>query len=334
MIMYLHSMKVRKLAQKCFLVLQNRLDLHQTTCNILRCTIMTTTNGATAHQTTSSDSSAPSAHEIPCLDKGFVRLVDYMGSDAAIVQAARVSYGSGTKQVNEDRGLIRYLMRHTHSTPFEMVEFKFHVKLPVFVARQWIRHRTANVNEYSGRYSIMKDEFYVPEPEQIRLQSTTNKQGRSEQTVNADEAAQILALMEISQEDSYAEYEQLLEQNLAREIARINLPMSLYTEWYWKIDLHNLFHFLRLRMDAHAQYEIRVYAEAMAQIVKEIVPFAYEAFEDYALHAVRLTRPELRVVKQLLQRLGGAELTDEELAACGLSKREVAEFRQKLDGMR
>jgi thymidylate synthase (FAD) len=280
-----------------------------------------------------SSSVSPSLREIACLDKGFVRLVDYMGSDAAIVQAARVSYGTGTKQVNEDRGLIRYLMRHAHSTPFEMVEFKFHVKLPVFVARQWIRHRTANVNEYSGRYSVMKDEFYVPAPEQTRFQSATNKQGRADEGFSDGEAAHILAVMSAAQKEAYAEYEELLEKNLAREIARINLPMSLYTEWYWKIDLHNLFHFLRLRMDAHAQYEIRVYAEAMARLVRDVVPLAYEAFEDYALNAVRLTAPELQAMKLLLEQVGETALSDDALAACGLSKREMAEFRAKVARM-
>lgn len=268
--------------------------------------------------------------QIPCLDKGFVRLVDYMGDDAAIVQAARVSYGTGTKQVNEDRGLIRYLMRHAHTTPFEMVDFKFHVKLPVFVARQWIRHRTASVNEYSGRYSIMKDEFYVPEPAQVRLQSATNKQGRSDETPPEQETEAILQALHLSQAESYSEYEELLDKNLARELARINLPMSLYTEWYWKINLHNLFHFLRLRLDAHAQYEIRVYAEALAELVKPIVPFAFEAFEDYVLHSFRLTKPEISALRQLLSTVDSLELDDATLAACGLSKREMAEFRDKM----
>jgi thymidylate synthase (FAD) len=272
--------------------------------------------------------------EIPCLDKGFVRLVDVMGSDAAIVQAARVSYGAGTKQVSEDRGLIRYLLRHAHTTPFEMVEFKFHVKLPMFVARQWIRHRTANVNEYSGRYSIMKDEFYVPELDQVRFQSATNKQGRSEHAMNPEDAAAMIAQMAASQAEAYAEYEALLDKNLARELARINLPQSLYTEWYWKIDLHNLLHFLRLRLDSHAQYEIRVYAEALAECVRAVVPVAFEAFEDYVLHAVRFTRGERKALERLLGRLKAAqlhaELSDEELRECGLSKREMDEFRAKL----
>lgn len=266
--------------------------------------------------------------EIPCLDKGFVRLVDVMGNDDAIVQAARVSYGAGTKKVHEDRGLIRYLLRHKHTTPFEMVEFKFHIKLPIFVARQWIRHRTANVNEYSGRYSEMKDEFYVPAPEHIRPQSAQNRQGRSNETLPEDESTRLAAAMEESQVKLYDEYQHYLESGVAREIARINLPVSNYTEWYWKIDLHNLFHFLRLRMDDHAQYEIRVFAEALAAIVREIVPVAWEAFEDYALGAVQFSRPEMRA---LVQMLGEARLSPEELTALGLKGREQREFIEKME---
>jgi thymidylate synthase (FAD) len=265
---------------------------------------------------------------IPCLDKGFVRLVDVMGDDAAIVQAARVSYGSGTKKVHEDRGLIRYLLRHMHTTPFEMVEFKFHVKLPIFVARQWIRHRTANVNEYSGRYSEMKDEFYLPAPDQVRAQSTSNKQGRADESFPADEAQAMIRMMQATQQHAYDEYQQLLEKDLAREVARINLPVSNYTEWYWKIDLHNLFHFLRLRIDAHAQYEIRVYAQAMADLVKPYVPLAYEAFEDYILHSQRFSRLELRALASLLrERPESAEA----LSQFGLNGREAAEFLAKLE---
>ncbi len=225
-----------------------------------------------------SDKDALLGKRIDCLDKGFVRLIDVMGDDAAIVQAARVSYGSGTKKVLEDRGLIRYLLRHAHTTPFEMVEFKFHVKLPIFVARQWIRHRTANVNEYSGRYSEMKDEFYTPNPNDIRPQSVLNKQGRSEETLPDGMAEQAANAFKAGQDEAYAQYQEFLEQGIAREIARINLPVSNYTEWYWKIDLHNLFHFLRLRIDSHAQYEIRVFAEAIAELVKPFVPHAWEAF--------------------------------------------------------
>ncbi len=265
--------------------------------------------------------------EISCLDKGFVRLIDVMGDDDAIVQAARVSYGAGTKRVTEDRGLIRYLLRHLHTTPFEMVEFKFHIKLPIFVARQWIRHRTANVNEYSGRYSEMKDEFYVPSLEQIRPQSTTNKQGRSELTLPPDVAAQIATRMEATQRELYDEYQSLLGEDLARELARINLPVSNYTEWYWKIDLHNLFHFLRLRIDPHAQYEIRVYGEAMAELVKQVVPIAWEAFEDYILHSTKFSRNELTALASMLS----TDLPNEaDLEKFGLKGREAREFLEKV----
>ena len=274
----------------------------------------------------------PQAEEIldkehKCLNAGFVRLVDYMGGDESIVQAARVSYGKGTKTVNEDRGLIRYLMRHMHTTPFEMVELKFHIKLPIFVARQWIRHRTANVNEYSGRYSVMKDEFYVPEHEAIHFQSLKNKQGRRADEVPEDLRKRVLEILTNSQRQLYGEYEKMLEEDIARELARINLPLSLYTEWYWKIDLHNLFHFLRLRIDPHAQYEIRVYGEAMAEITKKVAPFAWEAFEDYALRAEKFSRLEMNVIADRLDTDG---LTQEYLVSKGFSKREADEFLAKL----
>ena len=278
-----------------------------------------------------SDKDALLGKRIDCLDKGFVRLIDVMGDDAAIVQAARVSYGSGTKKVLEDRGLIRYLLRHAHTTPFEMVEFKFHVKLPIFVARQWIRHRTANVNEYSGRYSEMKDEFYTPNPNDIRPQSVLNKQGRSEETLPDGMAEQAANAFKAGQDDAYAQYQEFLEQGIAREIARINLPVSNYTEWYWKIDLHNLFHFLRLRIDSHAQYEIRVFAEAIAELVKPFVPHAWEAFEDYVLNAHRMTAPELKVLKHLLESMEFP--SDETLAELGLKGREAVEFKDKMRGM-
>ncbi|MDA3844325.1 MAG: FAD-dependent thymidylate synthase, partial [Candidatus Kapabacteria bacterium] len=213
--------------------------------------------------------------QIDCLDKGFVRLVDYMGDDAAIVQAARVSYGKGTTSKKQDAELIRYLLRHRHTSPFEMVEFKFHVKLPIFIARQWIRHRTANVNEYSGRYSEMKNEFYIPEPDQIRKQSTLNKQGRSDKALPYEEAKAIIEQLDAVQQNLFNEYNGMLEKDLARELSRINLPLSTYTEWYWKIDLHNLLHFLRLRIDHHAQYEIQVYGLAIAELIKAVVPMAY-----------------------------------------------------------
>ena len=250
--------------------------------------------------------------KIPCLDRGFVYLVDYMGGDASIVQAARVSYGLGTKTVNEDRGLIRYLMRHAHTTPFEMVELKFHVKLPIFVARQLIRHRTANVNEYSGRYSIMPDEFYLPAAEHVSLQSRTNRQGGGER-VDDERAAEVIALLEAEQRTVRDGYERMLEWDIRRELARVNLGVAQYTEWYWKIDLHNLFHFLRLRLDDHAQYEIRVYAQAMAQIVRSVAPVAYEAFEDYVLEADRYSGLELETLKRLLGAREGGWPADEEI---------------------
>lgn len=266
--------------------------------------------------------------EFKVLDHGFVRLVDYMGSDAAIVQAARVSYGAGTKKVTEDRGLIRYLMRHRHTTPFEMVEFKFHVKLPIFVARQWIRHRSANVNELSGRYSVMKEEFYLPVPEDIRYQSTVNKQGRSTEEVPDELKRKILDYLVKSQKEAYETYSEYVDTGLARELARINLPLSLYTEWYWKIDLHNLFHFLRLRMDVHAQKEIRDYAVIMADMVKTVCPVAYEAFMDYSVNAVTLSGCELRAMKEHFKDYSPSL---EELTETGLSKREAREFLEKLD---
>lgn len=271
------------------------------------------------------------SYEQKVLDHGFVRLVDYMGDDNAIVQAARVSYGAGTKTLSSDRQLIRYLMRHRHTTPFEMCELKFHVKLPIFVARQWIRHRTANVNEISGRYSEMVDEFYVPELEQIRPQSLVNKQGRSESAFEEAEAQEIQAQLQQTQKELYTEYKDSLDKNLARELARINLPLSLYTEWYWKIDLHNLFHFLHLRLDAHAQYEIRVFAEAMATITKELFPIAYEAFEDYRLHSIGFTGPEIKIIQQLLS---SKDFSLEQLVELGLSKRESSEFVKKLSFIR
>ncbi|MCU0911795.1 MAG: FAD-dependent thymidylate synthase, partial [Rhodobacteraceae bacterium] len=239
----------------------------------------------------------------PVLDHGFIRVIDYMGDDAAIVQAARVSYGAGTKHVSNDEGLIRYLMRHWHSTPFEMCEVKLHVKLPVFVARQWIRHRTANVNEYSARYSILDREFYIPAPEALAAQSTVNNQGRGE-VLEGAEAARVLDTLKRDAAQAYDSYEAMLSQEgqkgLARELARMNLPMNIYTQWYWKTDLHNLFHFLRLRADAHAQYEIRVYAEAIAACVRDWVPLAYAAFEDYRMGGVTLSAKAIAVLKRRL----------------------------------
>lgn len=265
--------------------------------------------------------------EFKCLDGGFVRLVDVMGDDAAIVQAARVSYGQGTKTISEDRGLIRHLMRHRHTSPFEMVEFKFHVKLPIFVARQWIRHRTANVNEYSGRYSEMKDEFYVPDPAQIRLQSLSNRQGRSDEALTDSKASEIVEMFSASQQKLYEEYSSVLQAGVAREIARINLPLSSYTEWYWKIDLHNLFNFLRLRLDADAQWEIRVYAERIEEIVKPIVPLAYEAFEDYSLKSITFSANELKIIKDLI----AENLSDDtDFTKYNIKGGEIREFKEKI----
>ena len=265
--------------------------------------------------------------EFRVLDRGFVRLVDYMGGDEAIVQAARVSYGEGTKKVHEDRGLIRYLMRHKHTTPFEMLEFKFHVKLPIFVARQWIRHRSANVNEYSGRYSIMKEEFYVPEPEDIQRQSERNKQGRAEEQVPLELQQKFIDYLNSSQKDAYERYLEFIDQGIARELSRINLPLSLYTEWYWKIDLHNLFHFLRLRLDEHAQMEIREYAKVMSEMVRAVCPIAWEAFNDYTLTGETFSGPELALMKEQL-----ASVTQDlkQLTDGGLSKGEAQEFQEKL----
>jgi len=238
---------------------------------------------------------------IPVLDKGFVRLVDYLGGDQRIVQAARVSYGAGTKSVRQDRGLIHYLMKHEHTSPFEQVVLTFHTKMPIFVARQWVRHRTARLNEISGRYSIMRDEFYVPETDQLRVQSADNKQARGEETLPAESAETIRQEMAEDQGLLYRHYEGMLETGLAREIARANLPLSLYTEWYWQCDLHNLLRFLRLRLDAHAQYEIRVYAEAMATCVRAVAPIAFEAFEEHVMGAVTLSRAEAQQLGAMLQ---------------------------------
>lgn len=259
----------------------------------------------------------------PVLDHGFVRVIDYMGDDSAIVQAARVSYGAGTKHVQNDEGLIRYLMRHWHSTPFEMCEVKFHVKLPVFVARQWIRHRTANVNEYSARYSILDREFYIPEPGALAAQSTVNNQGRGA-VLEGAEAARVLEMLKSDATRAFDSYEAMLsqdgQQGLARELARMNLPMNTYTQWYWKTDLHNLFHFLRLRADAHAQMEIRVYAEAMEAIVADWVPLAFAAYRDYRAGGVNLSAQAVECVRRMLK---GEAVTQE---TSGMSKGEWREF--------
>jgi thymidylate synthase (FAD) len=268
---------------------------------------------------------------VPLLDHGFVRCIDYMGDDAAIVQAARVSYGRGTRRVSEDAGLIRYLMRHRHSTPFEMCEIKFHVKLPIFVARQWIRHRMASVNEYSARYSVLDREFYIPAPEQLAAQSANNRQGRGD-VLTGHEAEHVLGMLrddagrcydhyaEMLNEDATGEPADPARQGLARELARMNLTLNMYTQWYWKIDLHNLLNFCSLRADAHAQYEIRVYADAILDMVKAWVPAAYDAFRDYRLGAVTLSGQMLAGLKRML----AGEAVEQ--ADSGLSKREWTEM--------
>ncbi|MBX7131604.1 MAG: FAD-dependent thymidylate synthase [Fimbriimonadaceae bacterium] len=261
--------------------------------------------------------------EIPVLNKGFVRLVDYLGGDQRIVQSARVSYGAGTKSFRQDRGLIHYLLKHEHTSPFEQVVLTFHTKMPIFVARQWVRHRTARLNEISGRYSVMKDEFYLPEPDQVRFQSESNKQARSDEALPLAEAMQIIEAMEAEQKAVYANYESMIEKGVARELARANLPISLYTEWYWQIDLHNLFHFLRLRMDAHAQYEIRVFAEALAQCARAVAPLAYEAFEEHVLGSVRFSRAECEALTALMD---GRPVA--------LEGKKLAEFELKLAAVR
>ncbi|WP_374303182.1 FAD-dependent thymidylate synthase [Ferrovibrio sp.] len=265
------------------------------------------------------------------LDHGFVRVIDYMGDDSAVVQAARVSYGRGTKKVSEDRGLINYLMRHRHTTPFEMCEIKYHVKLPIFVARQWIRHRTANVNEYSARYSILDNEFYIPAPDQLAAQSSSNRQGRGDLLTGA-EAARVLDLLKRDAMQSYASYEEMLNERpdgskrdesregLARELARMNLTLNFYTQWYWKTDLLNLLHFLSLRADSHAQYEIRVYAEAMLETVKRWVPACYDAFMEYRVGGASLSATALKAVRRML----AGETVDQ--ASSGLSAREWREL--------
>lgn len=272
---------------------------------------------------------------IKLLDHGFIRVIDYMGDDNAIVQAARVSYGKGTKKVSEDQGLIRYLLRHKHTTPFEMCEIKLHVKMPFFVARQWLRHRTANVNEYSARYSILSREFYIPELHHIAKQSKSNRQGRDE-AFSPEEAQHIMHVLRQDAEHAYDHYQALLNENdqgepirenqdgLSRELARMNLTLNYYTEMYWKIDLHNLMHFIRLRADDHAQYEIRVYAQALLEILKKWVPTTYQAFMDYSMEAKTLSKQSLEVVKRLLR---GESVTQE---SSNMSPREWRELQETL----
>lgn len=272
---------------------------------------------------------------LPVLDHGFVRVIDYMGTDSAIVQAARVSYGAGTKKVNEDAGLINYLMRHRHTTPFEMCEIKFHIKLPIFIARQWIRHRTANVNEYSGRYSIMDKEFYIPQPEHLAAQSQTNRQGRGE-VLEGEQAKRVLEILKADSVNAYAHYEEMMncdeegnvfnpeKSGLARELARMNLPVNFYTQWYWKIDLHNLMHFLSLRADSHAQFEIRAYANVMLDVLKAWLPITYQAFMDYNMGGANISAKGLEAIRRMI---AGEKVTQE---TSGMSKGEWREFEQTL----
>ncbi len=263
------------------------------------------------------------------LDHGFLRVIDYMGDDSAIVQAARVSYGRGTRKVSEDAGLIRYLMRHRHSSPFEMCEIKFHVKLPIFIARQWIRHRMASVNEYSARYSILDSEFYLPAPEHMAAQSEINRQGRGA-VLEGEAAAEVLDILRNDAMRTYSNYEKMLNTDegygLARELARINLTLNTYTQWYWKIDLHNLMHFLALRLDPHAQYEIRAYAEVMLKVLHAWVPQTATAFEEYRRGAVTFSASMMEVVRRML----AGESVERE--GSGLSKREWDEMMASLKG--
>ena len=273
---------------------------------------------------------------IPVLDHGFIRVIDYMGDDSSIVQSARVSYGKGTKKVSTDEGLIRYLMRHWHSTPFEMCEIKYHVKLPIFIARQWIRHRTANVNEYSARYSILDKEFYIPAKEQLSAQATNNRQGRGE-LITGEQADEVLKILKDDAVRTYDNYEKMLNERfdgtiidekksgLARELARMNLTLNSYTQWYWKTDLLNLMNFLFLRADSHAQYEIRVYAEKMLDTVKKWVPITHAAFLDYRVGAAHLSSKGLKIVKLMIN---GTKVSFED---SGLSKREWNELMEVID---
>jgi thymidylate synthase (FAD) len=266
--------------------------------------------------------------KFPVLNKGFVRLVDYLGGDERVVQSARVSYGAGTKSYREDAGLIDYLLRNEHTSPFEQVVLTFHVKLPIFVARQWIRHRTARLNEISGRYSVMKDDFYVPDPEDVALQSTDNKQGRSDEALDPATIAAVREALESGQRQAYTEYTRLIDQGIARELARVNLPLSLYTEWYWQIDLHNLFHFLRLRLDPHAQKEIRLYAETLLEIAKKVAPRCCESFERHTLGGVSFSQDEFA---ELSRRLNGAcRLNGTNGAASALTGKNLERFEEKL----
>jgi thymidylate synthase (FAD) len=274
--------------------------------------------------------------KLPVLDHGFIRVVDYMGDDSSIVQAARVSYGKGTKKLREDQGLINYLLRHSHTTPFEMCDIKLHVKLPIFIARQWLRHRTASVNEYSARYSILAKEFYIPLQENLAIQSKINKQGRGD-ILQPNDAQKILDIMKSDAERCYDNYELMLNENengetinpekdgLTRELARMNLTLNYYTEFYWKINLHNLMHFVKLRADSHAQYEIRAYAEIMLGIIKKWVPFTYEAFEQYVIGGTKISANALKCLKMMLNQQAVSQ------ESSGMGIREWQEFCQTFD---
>ena len=269
---------------------------------------------------------------IPVLDHGFIRVIDYMGDDSSIVQSARVSYGRGTKKSLQDKGLINYLMRHRHTTPFEMCDIKFHIKLPIFIARQWIRHRTASVNEYSARYSILGNEFYVPEKIHLSAQSAVNKQGRSDEDLPDDVANKVLSIIKEDSEKCYQHYVEMMNEDdkgniidentvgITRELARMNLTLNHYTEWYWKINLHNLLHFLALRADSHAQYEIRVYAQAMLDVVKAWVPYAFEAFMEHSVNGTSISKKGMEVIRLMIE---GKEVNQE---SSGMSKREWSEL--------
>ncbi len=285
---------------------------------------------------------SPGAEEIlglyfPVLDHGFVALVDYMGTDECIERAARVSYGYGTRKASLTRGLLRYLRRHLHTTPSEMLELKFHCCMPMFIARQWIRHRAASVNEYSGRYSLMPMLFYTPSAEQLQTQSRTNNQGRSGTPVSPEQYAASVARWNEIRRLSRGAYEQMTSEDMARELARIDLPLSTYTQWYWKIDLHNFLHFLKLRVDRHAQWEIQEYGRVLAGILKRVAPLSYEAWLDYDVCGARMSRMELDAVRRLVSIEGdgltskGGSLSTAELEQLGLAKREIAELLQKLN---
>lgn len=274
---------------------------------------------------------------LPVLDHGFIRVIDYMGDDSSIVQAARVSYGRGTKKSLQDKGLINYLMRHRHTTPFEMCDIKFHIKLPIFIARQWIRHRTASVNEYSARYSILSNEFYLPEKIHLSPQSSSNKQGRSGEFLPEEVADRVLSILKNDAVNCHQHYVEMMNEDengniidenvigITRELARMNLTLNTYTEWYWKINLHNLLHFVALRADPHAQYEIRAYANIMLDIIKAWVPFVYDAFEEYKIHGINLSRTAMQIIRQMIK----GEQVDQ--LSSGMSKREWNELMQALD---